>query len=386
MALPTSPRQPGPRAGQSAGLFTRAIDALPPYQPGASLGEIRRRSGASEIAKLASNESPLGPTAAALSALHEHASEVALYPDGAARSLTARLAGHHGVHPGQVLVGSGGDGCIDALVAAVIGPGDELICGWPSFPTPMRSALRLGGNVTRVPLRDDHHHDLEAMLAAIGPATKLVYICHPNNPTATANTDAELEAYLAAVPEHVLTVLDQAYFDFVSEPWYGDGIDLVRRGQRVAVVRTFSKIHGLAGLRVGYLVAPDAVIAAARKAQRAFEVGLTSQAAAEASLLETAELERRRELNSAGRRDLVERLTRLGIPPEPGAVANFVFVRPPYDAERFADDLLELGVAIRPLTGFGAPAHVRITVGSDRDHELLEAAVLQLSAAAGGRR
>lgn len=369
-----------------ADLFTRAVDALPPYQPGATLAEIEQRSGSAEIAKLASNESPLGPTAAALAALHEHAGEVALYPDGAARGLTAKLAGDHGVEPDQILVGSGGDGCIDSLVAAVIGPGDELVCGWPSFPTPMRSALRLGGTVTRVPLRDDHHHDLEAMLAAIGPATKLVYICHPNNPTATANSDAELADYLAAVPAHVLTVLDQAYFDYVNEPWYRDGIDLVRRGHRVAVVRTFSKIHGLAGLRVGYLIAPADVVAAARKAQRAFEVGLTAQAAAEASLLETVELERRRELNAAGRHDLIERLTRLGIAPEPGAVANFVFVEPPYEAARFADDLLERGVAIRPLAGFGAPAHVRITVGSRRDHELLEAAILDLPPAAAGRR
>lgn len=373
-------------AGPLADLFTRAIDALPPYQAGASLREIEQRSGSSEIAKLSSNESPNGPTAAALTALHEHAGAVARYPDGAARSLTERLAGRHGVEPEKVLVGSGGDGCIDSLVAAVIGPGDELICGWPSFPTPMRSALRLGGTVTRIPLRADHHHDLEAMLGAIGPATKLVYVCHPNNPTATANSDAELEAYLAAVPAHVLTILDQAYFDYVSEPWYQDGIDLVRGGRSVAVVRTFSKIHGLAGLRVGYLIAPESVVEATRKAQRVFEVGLTAQAAAEASLSEIDELTRRRELNTAGRQDLIERLTRVGIAPEPGSVANFVFARPPYDAARFADDLLEQGVAVRPLAGFGAPAHVRISVGSHRDHELLEAAILRLPAAAERRR
>lgn len=372
-----------PPTGPPDDLFTPAIDALPPYQAGTSLREIEQRSGSSEIAKLASNESPYGPTASALSALREHASAVARYPDGAARSLTERLAGHHRVEPEQVLVGSGGDGCIDSLVAAVISPGDELICGWPTFPTPIRSALRLGGEVTRVPLRGDHHHDLDAMLAAIGPATKLVYICHPNNPTATANSDAELEAYFDAVPTHVLTVLDQAYFDYVREPWYRDGIDLVRGGHSVAVVRTFSKIHGLAGLRVGYLIAPESVIEATRKAQRVFEVGLTAQAAAEASLSEIDELTRRRELNATGRQDLIERLTGVGIPPEPGSVANFVFARPPYDAARFADDLLEQGVAVRPLAGFGAPAHVRISVGSDRDHELLEAAILRLPAAAG---
>lgn len=366
-------------------LFRQAVSDLPAYQPGATLAEIRRRSGSAEIAKLASNESQLGPTPAALLALREHASEVALYPDGAARSLTATLADHHRLEPEQVLVGSGGDGCIDALLTAVIGPGDELICGWPSFPTPIRSALRLGGTATRVPLREDHRHDLEAMVAAIGRSTKVVYICHPNNPTATANTDAELEAYFASVPGHVLTILDQAYFEYVSEPWYRDGIDLMRHGHRVAVVRTFSKIHGLAGLRVGYLIAPGSVIAATRKAQRAFEVGLTAQVAAEASLSDVAELKHRRELNAAGRRDLVTRLTNLGIATESGAVSNFVFARSPYEADQFTDDLLGLGVAIRPLAGFGAPAHVRITVGTAPDHELLEAAILQLSPAAARR-
>lgn len=360
-------------------LFTNAIGALSPYEAGASLAEIQQRSGSAHIAKLASNESPLGPTAAALSALHEQADGVALYPDGAARSLRRMLASSHGVPPEQILVGAGGDGCIDALVSAVIASGDELICGWPTFPTPVRSALRLGGTVTRVPLRDDHRHDLEGMLDAIGPATKLVYICHPNNPTATANTDAELDAYLAAVPAHVLTVLDQAYFEYVDEPWYPDGVDLLSRGARIAVVRTFSKIHGLAGLRVGYLLAPVAAVEAARKAQRAFEVSTVAQAAAEASLLESVEIGRRRELNAACRRDLIERLTRVGIRPEPGAVANFVFAKSPYDAKRFADDLLRRGIAIRSLSAFGAPDHVRITVGSERDHELLETAVLELS-------
>lgn len=356
-------------------FFPSAVRTLTSYVPGASVDEIRRRSSTEEIVKLASNECPLGPLGSAITAVREGASGLARYPDGASRRLTAALADRLDLTSDQLVVGAGADGCLDNLASAVIDASSELVCGWPSFPTPVITTQRLGGNVIKTPLRDDHHHDLEAMLAAIGPATKIVYICHPNNPTATANSRDELDAYFDAVPEHVLTVLDQAYFEYVDSPEYPNGIDYLRAGHRVAVLRTFSKIYGLAGLRIGYMVGPAAVVAAVRKVQRAFEVSATAHTAAIASLGQNEEIAARRKLNTSSREELIDLLTRAGMRAEAGAVANFVYLQPPIRAERLAAELLEHGVAIRALGGFGAPDHVRISVGTPGEHTRLDAAL-----------
>lgn len=383
----TFEREPPPPSSTAAkipaGLFPKAVQALRPYVPGLSVAEIMRRSGLDEVAKLASNECPLGPTLSALEAIRNAAPSSGRYPDGAARQLRSALAEHHMVVAEQIAVGAGADGCIDSLIGATIEHGDELICGWPSFPTPVITASRLGASVTRVPLRPDHVHDLDAMLDAIGSRTKLVFICHPNNPTGTANTRAELNAYFDAVPDHVLTVLDQAYREYVDESWYPDGIEYLHGGRRVAVLRTFSKIHGLADLRIGYMLAPQAVVAAVLKVQRAFEIGTIGQAAAEASLTEITELGHRKVLNRLGRSALIDMLTRVGFTPELGPVANFVYVKPEADPIRLASDLLGYGVAIRTLAGFGCSNGIRISVGTSRDHEQLEAALAQTTGFSG---
>src|SRR5206468_4166187 len=173
---------------------------------------------------------------------------------------------------------------------------------------------KLGAEARRVPLRD-HMYDLDAMLEAIGPRTKLVYVCHPNNPTGTANGRDELLSFLDRLPEHVLCVLDQAYFEYIDDPDYADGIELFRSGRRIAVLRTFSKIYGLAGVRVGWAVAPPDVVTATSKVRRAFDVAGTAQAAAPASLDDPQEIARRRELNATGRDRLAEILRRHG--PDP---------------------------------------------------------------------
>ena len=178
---------------------------------------------------------------------------------------------------------AGADGIIDLLAQATLDPGDDVVCGWPSFPSYVLTAAKLGAEARRVPLRD-HTYDLDGLLAAIGPRTKLVYVCHPNNPTGTANGRAELLAFLDRLPEHVLCVLDQAYFEYIDDPDYADGIELFREGRRLVVLRTFSKIYGLAGLRVGWAVAPADVATATSKVRRAFDVAATAQAAALASL------------------------------------------------------------------------------------------------------
>ncbi len=264
-------------------LFRDAIAELVPYEPGKPVEDVQRELGLARVVKLASNEGPFPPFPAAVEAIERAARDLNRYPDGGIFGLRAALADRHGVAFEEVVVGSGADGIIDLFSQAALDPGDEIVCGWPSFPSYVLFAAKLGGVPRTVPLRDGAY-DLDALLDAIGERTKLVYVCHPNNPTGTANGRDELLSFLDRLPAHVLCVLDQAYFEYIDDPDYLDGIELVRQGRRVVVLRTFSKIYGLAGLRVGYGVAPADVVTATSKVRRAFEVTATAQAAALASL------------------------------------------------------------------------------------------------------
>ncbi|HEX5798932.1 MAG TPA: aminotransferase class I/II-fold pyridoxal phosphate-dependent enzyme, partial [Gaiellaceae bacterium] len=260
------------------GLFRPALDGLIPYEPGKPEEEVQRELGLSRVVKLASNEGPWGPFPAALEALERSAPTLNRYPDGGAYHLRNALAERHGVRPEEIVTGAGADAVIGHLSVAALDPGDEVVTGWPSFISYVLDALKLGGLPVRVPLRD-HHLDLEAMSAAVGSRTKLVYVATPNNPTGTMTSRAELDAYFERVPDHVLTVIDQAYLEYIDRADYPDAIEEYHKaGRRVLVLRTFSKIYGLAGLRVGYGVGDPETIAAIGKVRRAFDVGTPAQA------------------------------------------------------------------------------------------------------------
>ena len=260
--------------------------------------------------KLASNEGPYPPLPAAIEAMGEAASELNRYPDGGSYRLHAALAARHGVHSEEVCVGSGADGCIDMLSQAALGAGDEVVCGWPSFPSYPIYAAKQGAVVRKIPLLENRY-DLEALASAITPQTKLVYVCHPNNPTGTMNTKDELDAFFTRVPPDVLVVIDQAYFEYIDRDDYPDAVEAYfKDGKRVVVLRTFSKIYGLAGLRVGYAVGPEDVCAAMAKMRRPFDLTTTAQVAALASLGDADEIARRRELNTAGLAELTAILER----------------------------------------------------------------------------
>jgi len=358
----------------SEGLFRRAIADLVPYEPGKPIEEVQRELGLDRCIKLASNEGPFPPFPAALEAIERAAREVNRYPDGGVWALRAALAERHGVAHEEIVVGSGADGVIDLLSQATLDPGDEIVCGWPSFPSYVLYTAKLGAVPRKVPLRD-HTYDLDALLDAIGPRTKLVFVCHPNNPTGTANGRAELDAFLDRVPDHVLVVLDQAYFEYIDDPDYADGIaDYFRAGRRLVVLRTFSKIYGLAGLRVGYGVAPADVVTATSKVRRAFDVTTTAQAAALASIGDDAEIARRRAQNARGRDALEEALRAHGLDPVVPSFANFLYVEVG-DGREIFDQMLQLGVIVRPLSGFGAPGAIRVTVGTDEENQLCGAAL-----------
>ena len=359
-------------------FFRPPIRDLVPYEPGKPVEEVQRELGLQRVVKLASNEGPFGPVQAALEAIARSAPELNRYPDGGAYRLRAALADLHDVRFEEVAIGAGSDGLVDGLSQAALDPGDEIVCGWPSFPSYVITARKVGAIAKTVPLRE-HRYDLEAMLDAITPRTKLVYVCHPNNPTGTMNTRAELDAYFDRVPEYVLTVLDQAYFEYIDDPDYADGIvEYLKTGRRVVVLRTFSKIFGLAGLRVGYALAPAAVVSALGKVRRAFDITTPAQEAALASLGDTHEVERRRRENAAQRPEVERILREHGLDPAGPAVANFLYCDIGEDSRPLFEQLLCEGVIVRPTHGFGGPTAIRVTVGTAEENAFLAEALARV--------
>jgi len=364
------------RLAEIANSFFRApVRDLVPYEPGKPVEEVQRELGLDRVVKLASNEGPFGPFPAALDAIARSAPGLNRYPDGGAYRLRAALAELHDLRFEEVAVGAGSDGLVDGLSQIALDPGDGIVCGWPSFPSYAIDARKLGAVPKTIPLRDDRY-DLEAMLDAITPRTKLVYVCHPNNPTGTMNTRAELDAYFDAVPDHVVTVLDQAYFEYIDDPDYPDGIaEYLEAGRRVVVLRTFSKIFGLAGVRVGYALASPAVVTALSKVRRAFDITTPAQEAALASLDERHEVERRRLENAAQRPELERILREHGLEPAGPAVANFLYCDLGKDSRPLFEQLLREGVIVRPTHGFGGPTAIRVTVGTAEENAFLAEAL-----------
>jgi histidinol-phosphate aminotransferase len=356
------------------GPFRRALDGLVPYEPGRPVEIVQRELGLEgPIVKLASNEGPWGPVPAALEAIVRAASAGNRYPDGGCWTLRSALAERHGLAFEQVVVGNGADGVLNYLALALLEPGDEVAFCWPSFPVYPINAAKMGAVAVRAPLAGSHY-DLDALAGCIGERTKIVYVTNPNNPTGGMVTRAALERFLDALPAHVLPVLDEAYFEYVDDPEYPDGAgEQLARGRRCVVLRTFSKIYGLAGFRVGYGLCPPDVAAACLKVKNAFDVTQSALDAALASLDAGDEVARRRNETRKGRERLTAGLRERGLSPLE-AVANFVCVDVG-DGAAFAKRLERQGVIVRPLGPFGDPASVRISVGSDEELDRLFAAI-----------
>ena len=368
-----------PLAEIADSFFTPAVNDLVPYEPGKPVEEVQRELGLERVVKLASNEGPFGPFPEAREAIERCAPELNRYPDGGAYRLRGALAERFDLRFEEVAPGAGSDGLVDCLSQAMLEQGDEIVCGWPSFPSYVIDARKLGAVPRTVPLRDGRY-DLEVMLEAVGPRTKIAYICLPNNPTGTTNTRAELDAWFERVPDHVLTVLDQAYFEYIEDPDYPNGLDDLKAGRRVVVLRTFSKIYGLAGLRIGYALAPEAVVTTIGKVRRAFDITTPAQEAALASLDSPDELERRRRANDEARPQLEAILREHGLDPVGPAVANFLFAELGEDSRPFFEALLREGVIVRPTHGFGASEAIRVTVGTPDEHGFLSDALDRVKA------
>jgi histidinol-phosphate aminotransferase len=341
------------------------LATLPAYVPGRSIpGAI----------KLASNEVPGGPLPSVARAIAEATKEVHRYPDTGAGDLTARLSAKLGEPVERIAIGCGSVSLCQQLIQAVCTTREEVVFAWRSFEAYPILTQVVGAKQVRVPLTDDHALDLDALSAAITENTRMVFVCTPNNPTGTVLRTAELERFLDSVPKHVLVVLDEAYHEFINDPDVPNGIELARRYENVAVLRTFSKAYGLAGLRVGYCVAPEAVATAVRKVYVPFSVNHLAQVAAIASLDAEEELfERCREI--MGERVRV-RDALLGAGYDvPETQANFVWLPLGERTAAFNEHCLEHKVIVRAFAGDGA----RVTIGTPQENDVFLTAARSFS-------
>jgi len=361
--------------------LTRSLDDLAspylrgliPYSPGKPIQEVERELGIRESVKLASNENPLGPSPMALQALRDALPEIHRYPDGSGHRLRHALAGHWHVAPDQLILGNGSNELLELVARCFLLPGDEAVYAEQAFVVYDMVAQVTGAKKVMIPLKD-FTHDLDGMRAAISPRTKLVFVGNPNNPTGTALPARALEAFLESVPSQVLVVLDEAYYEFLPPDVTPDALRFVRDGRLLLVLRTFSKIYGLAGLRIGYGIGPQALIALLNRAREPFNTSSLAQAAATAALGDVAHVARTRAVTEGGRKFLSEACRALGLAVVP-SVANFLLVDVGRPGPATADALLRHGVIVRPMVGYGFPTHLRISIGTPQENERCLAAL-----------
>jgi histidinol-phosphate aminotransferase len=343
------------------------LDNLPVYQPGRPIEEVARELGMDfdAVIKLASNENPLGPSPKAVAAMEKAVRQVHLYPDGNAFYLKNRLADKLEVEPGNLILGNGSNEIIEFISHALLGPGDEIVVSQYCFAIYPIVAKMMGAEVISVPAKD-HGHDLPAMLAAITPKTRAVFVANPNNPTGTLAPREAVVQLVNEIPDDVLLVMDEAYVEFLSSPV--DLLPLIRRGDKpnLLLMRTFSKIFGLAGLRIGYGIGDPEFIGALEKIRQPFNANAVAQAGALAALEDNDHLAATRSNNEAGLNYLDNELRRMGINHVPSS-ANFVLLEVGDGGKVFAD-LQAKGVITRPMAGYQLPKWVRVSVGTPEEN------------------
>jgi histidinol-phosphate aminotransferase len=350
--------------------LTRAdLDGLPAYVPGRNLADLTRELGIAEAIKLASNEVPYGPLPGVPEAVAQAMQSVHRYPDMGVVALRDALAGRYGVSADRIVTGCGSVALAEILVKATCLPGDEIVYAWRSFEAYPIISAGAGATAVRVPNTEGHGHDLPAMADAITDRTRLVIVCNPNNPTGTAIRRAELDRFLADVPSDVLVVLDEAYREMVTDPDVPDAIDTYADRPNVVVLRTMSKAWGLAGLRLGFLVAQPEVAAAIRKVLTPFSTSMVAQVAALAALGQQDEVRRRCALVVAERERVTEALRKLHVA-VPTSQANFVWLPLGDRSAAFGAACEGRGVIVRAFP----PDGVRVTIGTPEENDAFLAA------------
>ncbi|XEC92736.1 histidinol-phosphate transaminase [Paenibacillus tarimensis] len=353
---------------------------LPVYQPGKPVEDVKRELGLSEVIKLASNENPFGCSERAKEAIVAELSNTSIYPDGASVALAGDIAAKLGVGSDQIIFGAGSDEVILMIARAFLVPGDETIMADETFPQYKHNAEIENASVIEVPLLEGKH-DLPAMLSRISDRTKIVWICNPNNPTGTIVTRDELESFMQSVPSEVLVVLDEAYCEYIDDQDYPDSLSMLQRYKNMVILRTFSKIYGLASLRIGYGIGHPEVIRSINQVREPFNTTRYAQAAAKAALADDSFITYCREQNAKGLAYLKSQFERLGLSYFP-PYGNFIMFDAKHPSGQVFDGLLRKGIISRARWTY-YPTHIRVTVGSEQQNiafiEALEQVLQELA-------
>ena len=360
-------------------ILRRGMESLSPLAPIADAAEVKRRSGR-EVARIGTNENPMAPSPAAVAAAGRALQEPNRYPDPMSRELREAIGAHHGLTAGHVFVGNGGDEVISVFSRALLNEEDEVLIPWPAFSTYVVTAQVAGAQVILSPLKD-HAIDVDDVLSRITDRTKLLYLCNPNNPTATMLAPEDFERIAAAVPARAVVISDEAYRDFVEdEVPYADTVGRLRRGDapHLLIVKTFSKVYSLAGLRVGYLLGDPEVIAHLFRAKEFFNVNRVAQAAAQAALEDEEHYQKSRAFIIGERRHIEAELRERGLRYVPSQT-NFILIEigGPDEADAVFERLLDRGILARAGKGFGAPGTVRISIGTREENERVLAVLIE---------
>ena len=352
-------------------LAAPGVPGLKPYEPGKPIEELEREYGIAGAAKLASNENPLGPGTLALAAIGAALGSLHRYPDGSGYALKKALAAHLSVGVGRITpdhltVGNGSNEVLELAARTFVTPADEVVFSEHAFAVYPIVTQAVGARATVTPARS-YGHDLDAMRAAVTERTPLCFIANPNNPTGTWVGSDALAGFLTSLPQHVLVLIDEAYYEYVDEPGYPNGVAWVERFPNLIVTRTFSKIHGLAGLRLGYGVSHPEVAGLFNLVRQPFNVNSLALAAAEAALGDEKHIAWSRRVNQAGLWQLKDTCDALGLSYIP-SVANFLCIAVPRPASDVYAALLREGVITRPVAGYGLPGHLRVTVGTEAEN------------------
>jgi len=343
-------------------LIRRGLEDIKPYEPGRPISLVEKELGITKAIKLASNESPYGPFPEVIEAMKAKLSNLNRYPDGGSTFLREKIAEKLDVPLKNIMVGHGSNELLRLIANVLLNPEDEAVAASPSFIVYPTVVKLMNAKLIEVPLKA-HRHDLQAMSDAITKRTKIVFICNPNNPTGTIVTKGEVDSFMESIPDKVVVVFDEAYYELVRDESYPSGLDYINGKNPVVVLRTFSKVHGLAGCRVGYGIAPDFIVEAVNKVREPFNVNSVGQAAAIRSLDCEDKVEERSRLNYEGLRYLYSEFERLGLKYIPSH-ANFVLVDIGVDDRLASKELMKRGVIVRSGDIFGYPNYLRVTVGT----------------------
>jgi histidinol-phosphate aminotransferase len=348
------------------------IAALSPYVPGKPIEELQRELGLTRVIKLASNENPLGPSPKALAVINESTATLHRYPDGGAFRLREALADRWKVTSDHIILGNGSDEILGLLARTFLSPGDEAVMADHTFVIYKMEVMAAHGKPVTIPLKQ-WRHDLSAMADAITARTRLLFLCNPNNPTGTMVSAEEVARLLARVPEHVVVVFDEAYYEYVQRSDFPDSMTYVKQGRNAIVLRTFSKIYGLAGLRIGYGVTTPEIANLLNRVRPPFNANSIAQCAALAALSDDEHVANSRAVNQTGMEQVVNGLTALGFTPIPSE-ANFVYFDVGRDGRQVFDSLLRQGVIVRHIEG----RMIRVTIGQAEDNHIFLGALARV--------